>query len=226
VDFILLLGLPRAAAGSSDSLRVLNLYPNPQVNLGTDPVICTGTTRILNAGNFSTYSWNTGADTKTLSINQTGEYSVRVFDNNGCTGTDTILVNKAVAAPANFLPADSIICNYAKILISPKTSFNSYAWNTGLTTRDVMLSQPGLYWLEVKDNDNCKGRDSIVIGSKECLKGFFAPNAFTPNNDGKNDSFRPLIFGPLIKYELSIFNRWGQLVFRTTDYSKAWNGWE
>lgn len=209
---------------SIDSFQVLSIYSNPIVNLGNDSVLCTGASRLLDAGNFSSYTWNTGAGTKTISISQTGEYSVSVTDNNGCRGSGSILINKAVLPPASFLHGDTTICNYAKIVLGPTSSFSSYAWNTSNKTREITVSQPGLYWLEVKDRDNCSGRDTILIGNKDCLKGFFAPNAFTPNRDGKNDFFRPLIFGPLIKYELSIFNRWGQLIFHTTDYSKGWDG--
>ncbi|HEY1046745.1 MAG TPA: gliding motility-associated C-terminal domain-containing protein [Bacteroidia bacterium] len=59
----------------------------------------------------------------------------------------------------------------------------------------------------------------------------FIPNAFTPNNDGKNDVFIPraiLIFNqtgnPILDYELEIFNRWGERVFFTNDVNQGWDG--
>lgn len=53
---------------------------------------------------------------------------------------------------------------------------------------------------------------------------FYIPTAFTPNNDGKNDIFRPLITGELKRYEFRIFNRWGQNIFSSFDTRKGWDG--
>ena len=50
------------------------------------------------------------------------------------------------------------------------------------------------------------------------------PNAFTPNNDGLNDVFKPLIPSPVTDYHMQIFNRWGQLMFETKDYKTGWDG--
>jgi gliding motility-associated-like protein len=50
------------------------------------------------------------------------------------------------------------------------------------------------------------------------------PTAFTPNRDGKNDSFRAMVFGNTKRFELAVYNRWGQVVFFTTDPSRGWDG--
>ena len=52
---------------------------------------------------------------------------------------------------------------------------------------------------------------------------FFAPNAFTPNGDGNNDFFKPIIYG-IESYTLQIFDRWGKIVFETDSRSKGWDG--
>jgi gliding motility-associated-like protein len=209
---------------STDSLRVLSVHANPLVNLGADMIVCEGSTIALDAGNFSIYDWNTGASSRTISISQTGTYAVTVTDNNGCRGADTLVVYRAVPPPARFLQDDTTICTYARFELLSNTSFKSYSWNTGSSSSSITVTKPGLYWLEVKDNDNCAGRDSILVTGKDCLKGFFAPTGFTPNRDGRNDVFRPLIFGPIVKYELQVFNRWGQRVFRSTDHGQGWDG--
>jgi gliding motility-associated-like protein len=76
----------------------------------------------------------------------------------------------------------------------------------------------------VKDANNCTGKDTILVGPKDCMKGFYIPTAFTPNGDGKNDVFRPMLFGNVKKYQFTIYNRWGQAVFQTSDLSKSWDG--
>lgn len=52
---------------------------------------------------------------------------------------------------------------------------------------------------------------------------FFAPNAFTPDGDGINDEFLPIVTGAHV-YELLIYNRWGEVIFDTSDPKKGWNG--
>ena len=68
------------------------------------------------------------------------------------------------------------------------------------------------------------GSDTILISPKICNYGLFVPSAFTPNDDGKNDVFRPLLFGKIVKYRFVIYNRWGEKVFETADPRKAWDG--
>ena len=54
---------------------------------------------------------------------------------------------------------------------------------------------------------------------------FVVPNAFTPNGDGLNDTFRPVATGDLIRqFSMVIYYRWGQMIFETSDYSAGWAG--
>ena len=94
----------------------------------------------------------------------------------------------------------------------------------GATGSSVTINNPGLYWLEVTDNNDCKGRDTVIISAKDCLKSFYMPTAFTPNSDGKNDVLKPVIYGNMKSYQLRIYNRFGQQVFQTKDITKGWDG--
>lgn len=66
------------------------------------------------------------------------------------------------------------------------------------------------------------GTDTILINPKQCMSGFFVPTAFTPNGDGLNDDFKPLLFGNILTYEFIVYNRWGQVVFKSsqTNYGR------
>ncbi len=52
---------------------------------------------------------------------------------------------------------------------------------------------------------------------------FYAPNTFTPNDDGLNEVFKPLIVG-VSEFQMRIFNRWGEIIFETKDHNEGWNG--
>lgn len=207
-----------------DTLKVLLVYPNPIVNLGTDSVLCRGTIRMLDAGNFNYYLWNTGSINQSISITTTGYYAVTVIDNNKCKASGSINITTLVLPPKDFLANDTLICSYGTLLLDTKNIYSSYLWSNNVTNSNITITQPGKYWLYVTDRYGCKGKDSIVVGSKDCLKGLYVPTAFTPNNDLKNDNFKPFLFGNIQQYELIIFNRYGQVVFKTNDFNKGWDG--
>jgi len=209
---------------SYDSVKVLNVFPDALVTLDHDSSLCKGSNRILNAGNFISYLWNNGSDSRTIIINSTGVYAVSVTDNNGCKGTDTTVITNVLPSPVGFLPPDTTICSYGTLDIKPIKNFRNYLWSNNLLTSAITISKPGTYWLQVTDDNNCEGKDTVVVVSKDCLKGFYIPSAFTPNNDGVNDIFRPLLFGNVKKYQFTIYNRWSEKVFQTAEPGKGWDG--
>jgi gliding motility-associated-like protein len=208
---------------TSNSLTII-VHPDPVVVLDKTNSLCDGSSRILDAGAFSSYLWNTGSTNRTITINNIGLYSVTVTDINGCTGTDFTNITTILPSPKGFLPRDTSICSYGNLLLRPSSTFQNYLWNTGSNSYSINITQPGQYWLQGKNYDGCTGIDTILVFTKDCLKGFFIPTAFTPNNDGKNDIIKPILFGNVKQYRFSIYNRWGQLIFQTTDLSKGWDG--
>lgn len=209
---------------SQDTITVVSMYSNPKVSLDQDDKLCAGASRVLDAGNFASYLWNTGSTAKNITVNAAGTYSVLVTDNNNCRGTDSVIISTVLPVPADFLPPDTAICSYGDLLLRPLRNFKSYLWSNNEAASSITVKKAGTYWLEAIDFNNCAGRDTINIIPKDCMSGFFIPNAFTPNYDGKNDLFKPLIFGRLRSYQFTIYNRFGQVVFHTTDINQGWDG--
>ncbi len=81
-----------------------------------------------------------------------------------------------------------------------------------------------MYWLEVNDKNGCIGKDTLIVNAKQCMEGFYIPDAFTPNGDGKNDTFKPLLLGNVASYRFTIYNRWGAKVFESNEVGKGWDG--
>jgi gliding motility-associated-like protein len=75
------------------------------------------------------------------------------------------------------------------------------------------------------DNNGCRNSDSITVRvTKENQSGYMMASGFTPNNDGLNDCYGIKYWGSITKLEFSIYNRWGQRVFFTTDPNGCWDG--
>ncbi len=208
-----------------DTFRLISVYALPVVALNPDTSLCIGSSRVLDAGaGYVSYAWNTGAGTRTISVNGTGIYGVNVTDPNGCKGSDTTIINKLLPLPAGFLFADTAICSFGSIELIANSTFSRYNWSTGSTSSVISITQPGTYWLDATDRTNCTGRDSVIVNPKDCLTGLYVPSGFTPNGDGKNDVLRTYLSGNIKQYEFRIFNRWGETVFVTKDPTAGWNG--
>ncbi|MBS1781608.1 MAG: gliding motility-associated C-terminal domain-containing protein [Bacteroidetes bacterium] len=81
----------------------------------------------------------------------------------------------------------------------------------------------GIVNLRVTDLFGCSNNDSILVQTQPCCT-IAMPEAFTPNGDGKNDLFRIITQGHHQLHSFRIFNRWGQVVFHTTDERAGWDG--
>ncbi|MEM7106254.1 MAG: gliding motility-associated C-terminal domain-containing protein [Bacteroidota bacterium] len=122
------------------------------------------------------------------------------------------------------LGADTVVCDIGDLVLSIDDNFEHYRWQDNSNLNFIHVSSPGLYWVEALLND-CLIRDSILIETfpENCQCQIFIPNVITPNSDGINDKFQ--VFSPcaLLEFEMSIFDRWGNQVFATTNPGDTWN---
>jgi gliding motility-associated-like protein len=208
-----------------DSIVTTNLQvnPKPKPNLGQDRNICFGTSINLSPGVFSSYGWQNLSISPTFTVADTGLYYVTVTNSFNCSARDSIRINEIKPLPKDFLKDIDSICSYEKLIVQSLKSYSSYQWSTGESLNKINVLNAGKYWLKVTDLNGCVGIDTISVYPKNCKIGIFFPNAFTPNGDGKNDVFRPLVFGNLQSFKLEIYDRGGQLVYRTNNYQQGWN---
>lgn len=213
-------------AQGCDSIVTTTLVVNeaPQPQLGADRDLCSNEQLTLSPGVFASYTWHNNATADSITVAAAGLYWVEVTNQLNCKARDTIIVKSILPAPVHFLKAQDSICSYDRLDISPLQPYESYQWSTGETVRSIQVVQPGLYWLAVTDNRGCTGTDSIAVYAKPCKPGVFFPTAFTPNGDGLNDVFKPMLFGVVQQYRFAVYNRWGKEVFYTNDPLKGWDG--
>jgi gliding motility-associated-like protein len=152
-----------------------------------------------------------------------GQYRVKVSDPLGCSDS-TMLTLQVTPNPADWFLQDTILFENQYLLAGP-AGYASYLWSTGDTMPEITVNTEGLYTLQLTTHNLCAGADSTYLKMLEAESPFLVPNAFTPNNDGLNDTFRPVATGELIRqFSMVIYNRWGQMVFETSDYSGGWDG--
>lgn len=150
---------PQNGCTSSDTINV-TFHPYPQVDLGNDTMTCG--ILVLDAGNpGSSYLWNTGQTTQTITVSQTGFYSVTVTNSGGCASTDSIfvLVNPTFSID---LGPDTLVCDPIYQL-SVNYSPASYLWSTGDTTQSIFVTSDGYYWVRVTDPNGCVQTDTVYI---------------------------------------------------------------
>jgi gliding motility-associated-like protein len=212
----------------------------PMVFEGCEPLIVPFTN--LSPGNTNSYEWNFydgNGDTIQDPVhvfNHAGVYSVTLSAVNihGCT-KDTTLKDVITVYPT---PAGRFFPNPPVVnILTPVVQFqnstvngNAYVWDFGdssfsyLENPEHSYSATGEYLIRLIAISD-QGCIDTVYGkiSVEDNFSFYVPNSFTPNDDGVNDFFKG--YGVTFKdYTLSVYNRWGELIYRTENYNMPWDG--
>lgn len=137
-----------------------------------------------------------------------------------CTSNNATL-NLTVKAPPPFnLGENQIICRNT-LTLDAGSGFDSYLWNTGETTQVITVDLAGDYSVKVT-TENCTVSDGISV--LNCDSKPYIPNAFTPDGDGKNDHFFPLIASEVASYYFFVYDRWGKLLFESEVANEGWDG--
>ncbi len=210
-----------------DSFRVTRVE-SLTFSLGADTVLCEQTPFSITASSAqgASYLWQDGSRDSSYTITTTGQYFVTVEKNN-CTASDTIQVQYIYYKQD--LGADHTICLGKTIdihLHANASESSNILWSTGTTAPSITVSDYGQYHVTVQEF-HCSFSDTMQVLPDELCDCFIeVPNAFTPNGDGLNDIFRGVIQGgcPVRSFRMSVYNRWGQLVYTTIDARSGWDG--
>ncbi len=115
-------------------------------------------------------------------------------------------------------------CDELMAELEVESPMTNYVWSTGETSPNITVNLPGRYSVTASQGD-CRNMAEILI--ENCDIDLYLPNAITPvHSNGLNDYFAiPEIFQQDIRrFEIRIYNRWGELVFYSTDKNFKWNG--
>ena len=204
-----------------DTITISEINITPTL-LGNDTTVCTGQSVLLNASTTnSTYLWQNGTTQPTLLANQSGIYWVDITT--PCeTVRDSIVISNHPQYTID-LGEDTTLCDGVNITLDATTPNSSYLWSNGSNDASINVATTGSFDVTVTTICNTL-YDTIDVAFITCEPIIVMPNVFTPNNDGQNDYFKPITAVNIENAELFIYNRWGNVVFKTSDLSSGWDG--
>ncbi|MBE7169114.1 MAG: gliding motility-associated C-terminal domain-containing protein [Williamsia sp.] len=170
-----------------------------------------------------------GGNTGFYKVTQSGSYYA-VQQKQGCTTTtaqQAISIEKA--RPGTIYPVVYVLAN-TPVTLQARQFGDTIHWRPASYLNTVTSYKPVFsgpveqsYGIEIKTAANCITIDSqtVKIVSRADI---FVPTAFTPNNDGRNDILRPILFGIKELRYFRVYNRWGELIFESRDPNRGWDG--
>lgn len=238
---------------SATSTMMINVQPKPVPNFRIDPYItcvptCVNFTDLstIPLPGTTTPTWSVDGviigSTANFCFTAGGTHTVSLLEtsNNGCKDSiskvDSITVYDMPVADFSFDPQPASV-NFPTISFTDASSFaSSWSWNfadsiyspasntSNLPNPQHNYLEAGTYCVDLIVTNTLACADTV----ENCLVidpdyTFYIPNTFTPNNNGLNDEFYPIGLH-VDTYEMQIYDRWGNLVFRTTDLEEHWKG--
>jgi gliding motility-associated-like protein len=215
----------------------LEVLPLPQFTISPPQFICSGETAALTATGGDEYTWMPGAVSSTSGSISTAPSATTNYE---------VYIRHAVCAIADSLTTTVTVNPLPVVSISKSNDIDcsalqaqltasggtSYEWSPAINISNSFIANPVVnplqtvtYKVRVGSTNNCFAEDSVTVKFLPDGLGntLHVPTAFTPNNDGLNDVYR-VTFSDAVKFEIKIFNRWGEMVFNSTDVRKGWDG--
>lgn len=187
-------------------------------------LLCPGKKLILKGNEKATsWLWSSGGTGVEETVQIEGEYIVVSF--NECYSVaDTFRVQKA--RRTSLSPVTTVVsCQKGGVTLTAGLLGEQYRWNTGQTDNQITVSASGEYYVTYKVCDSSYTQNFSVEIKPNVGSTPYFPNIFTPNADNVNDVFK-MVGGAsgITDFSISVFNRWGILLFRSTDPFFEWNG--
>jgi gliding motility-associated-like protein len=194
------------------------------VDLGPDEIACDVQSKTLMTDIEPTgkeFLWSTGETSPWIIVNESGLYSVSVTE--GCAvERDTVAVSFMTSPQPFSLGEDEVLCEFRPRTLKSGHSVAGYnfAWQDDSSDPDFIAQDFGLYWLTIRNQ--CGATSDSVRFTRAEIGEYEIPNIITPNGDDWNENFilHPMMMGS----SLSVFNRWGKLVFSSLHYQNNWDG--
>jgi gliding motility-associated-like protein len=219
---------------ATDDVLITSLSA-PQVSITGDATLCPGESAVLTAAGTGPYLWNTGVNVPSITVNSAGTYTVA--STNACGTSSAQFVVEQVEVTA--VITASAVTGFAPFSVGLGLSSGNadeVSWDLGdgaestSPTVTHTYTEPGTYTVEVTVMENgCTASDVLIITVLaqgqvpfEEVSSVIIPNVITPNGDGVNERFEPIL-QRIVRMELHIYNRWGQEVAYLDRPGQVWD---
>lgn len=216
----------------TDSLQIIAIEVDAQA--GNDTIVCPKEPVNLWASGGETYLWSPpeyvadpNSPNTTAAPPSATVYSVLVTDDLGCQATATVDIDHF---PTPYVAASPDYYGFKgdEVVLHAEGSGNGvYTWfpseYINCVNCQTIVAQPPTnytYTVEFIDENGCVAKDNVNIYFDALI---YVPNTFTPNGDGFNDYFFPE-GGNIDRFEMLIFNRWGELIYEFESFDDQWDG--
>jgi gliding motility-associated-like protein len=193
------------------------------IALPNDTTICENQTfELVPSTNASDLIWQDGSTNPTYLVNQSGTYTVTA-SRQGCSKSDSIVVQQVSIDIA--LPNDTTICEGDVLeLMVNDNSIERVIWQNNFERNNFEIRESGNYQVTLF-KEGCTQLFDIQVNTKSCqICNIVVPNVFSPNQDGINDELPWLSNCPLRSFEVQIIDRWGNVLYKSNDFSTTWDG--
>lgn len=151
------------AGGCTASASVLtSLFTPPVPSISGAAGFCTGgSTTLTAAAGYASYLWSNNSTAQFISVSTAGTYTVTVTDNNGCTGSNSIVV-AVFPSPVPVISGTLSFCGGTSTTLNAGPGYTSYLWNTGATTQLITVSTVGTFTVTVTNANGCSASASAT----------------------------------------------------------------
>lgn len=221
--------------GGCDAVAICTIRSLLRYNIGlpTDTIICdyyqpVNLFSLLKGNDIKIGVWTPSLSSGSTFFDPTkdkpGIYKYTLDGGAHCPSDSVKVKIETVNVPKTLLGNDTLLCIDSSRTIVAKLGMERYEWQDGSLGAAYTVAQSGRYFV-TGSTKGCAVTDTIRFAPLNCKRcKFYAPNIISADDNGTNDDFH--LYSDCVpdKFLLRIFNRWGDLVFETTDFETAWNG--
>ncbi len=215
----------------ASAIAYLPVFPPPQAGSPGDTLVCAGSGLLdlalvlrgdPDGGGFWTPQTSTGSSFFDPGKDLPGLYRYTIPKVGKCPGDSSFV---AIQVQKGFkLPPDTTLCYGETLVLALPMPLDDWEWSNGRQTSQLIVTDSGKYVLR-GIIEGCDFEDDINVGYFTCSKcQFYAPNVFSPDDDGVNDYWQLFIPCVWSTFDLKIFDRWGSLCYQSNDGNKSWDG--
>ncbi len=149
--------LGQQCATQANLTITVNPNPNAVINYSSALNFCQGGNIVLTSSSLTGNLWSNGATSQSITVNNSGIYTVSVTNSNGCIGNSQPITVNVSSAPTPTVTASSFQACTGQTITLTSTSGDSYVWSNGATTQSITVNAGGSYDVTTTNSDACNG---------------------------------------------------------------------